>query len=90
MHRDEVRKLALKKNRRAQEREAEALGVTLRVLNEGAHWEWSREGLRLEWWPETGRIAVNKVCDRHGRRCRTYQEALAWVGEMASGRDRTT
>lgn len=84
MHSDEVRRLARKKNRKAQERDAAAHGMALRVLDEGTHWEWTREGLRLEWWPETGRIAVNKVCDRHGRRCRDYAEALAWVADQAA------
>ncbi len=35
-------------------------GYTLRVLNNGQHWEFKREGLLVEWWPSTGRIMVNK------------------------------
>ena len=63
-------------------KDAAALGFTLRVMNEGGHWEWFRDGLRLEWWPQTGRLAVNKTCDRHGRRCRDYEQAVAWVAEQ--------
>lgn len=80
----ELRALRTKKRLVRYRKDAAALGLTLRVLNDGRHFEWTRDGLLLEWWPETGRIAVNRVCDRHGERCRDYGQALAWVTRKAT------
>jgi len=36
-------------------------GFTTRVLNDGQHWEFTRDKITLEWWPSTGRMFVNKA-----------------------------
>lgn len=39
-------------------------GFNLRVLNNGQHWEFKRDGRLIEWWPSTGRFLVDKKGDR--------------------------
>lgn len=35
-------------------------GYTVRVMNDGQHWEFKRVDLLVEWWPSSGRIMVYK------------------------------
>lgn len=55
-------------------------GYTLRVLNQGQHWEFKREGALVEWWPSTGRFLVNKRGDR-GAKFFTLQELRQMLTE---------
>jgi hypothetical protein len=57
-------------------------GFTLRVLNEGQHWEFKLEGRLIEWWPSTGRYMVNKGINRHERL--DSEESLRRLLGMAS------
>ena len=38
-------------------------GYTVRVMNDGQHWEFKRLGLVVEWWPSTGRMMLDKSAD---------------------------
>ena len=38
-------------------------GYTVRVMNDGQHWEFKRDGMLLEWWPSTGTTMTNKRAD---------------------------
>ena len=38
-------------------------GYTMRILNDGQHWEFKRDGMLLEWWPSTGTTMTNKRAD---------------------------
>lgn len=57
---------------------AAGYGMTTRVLNNGQHWEFKRQGLLVEWWPSTGSLMVNK---RGGRQWRlhTIQDLRALI-----------
>ena len=39
-------------------------GYTVRILNDGQHWEFKRVDLLVEWWPSTGAVIVGKKSDR--------------------------
>lgn len=39
---------------------AGGFGMTLRILNKREHWQFTKDGLLVEWWPSSGRVAVNK------------------------------
>jgi len=54
------------------------LGLTMRVLNRGQHYEWKLGDLLLEWWPSTGRTGINRLyTDR--RRVKTLRELRKWL-----------
>jgi len=36
------------------------MGFTLRILNGGHHWELTRPGLTVEWWPSSAKCVINK------------------------------
>lgn len=38
-------------------------GYTVRVLNDGQHWEFKRLDLVVEWWPSTGRMMLDRRAD---------------------------
>ena len=38
-------------------------GYTVRVLNDGQHWEFKRLALVVEWWPSTGTTMTNERAD---------------------------
>ena len=38
-------------------------GYTVRVLNDGQHWEFKRLALVVEWWPSTGRMMLDRRAD---------------------------
>ena len=54
------------------------LGLTLRILNRGAHYEFKRENLMLEWWPTTGRTGINRVYTER-RRIATREQLRKWL-----------
>lgn len=35
-------------------------GYTMRILNDGQHWEFKRLDLLVEWWQSTGNLMVDK------------------------------
>lgn len=39
---------------------AEARGFKLTVRNNGQHWEFARKGCVIDWWPSSGKVAINK------------------------------
>jgi hypothetical protein len=39
---------------------AEERGFKLTVRNNGQHWEFARKGCVIDWWPSSGKVAVNK------------------------------
>ena len=45
------------------EKLAAEYGYTVRILNDGQHWEFRRGVAMLEWWPSTGATTVNKSLD---------------------------
>lgn len=48
---------------------AGGFGMVLRVLNNGQHWEFKREGFIVDWWPSSGSLMINK---QGGRRTRVF------------------
>ena len=38
-------------------------GYSVRILNDGQHWEFKRLDLLVEWWPSTGNLMVDKRQD---------------------------
>jgi len=38
-------------------------GYTVRILNDGQHWEFRRGVVMLEWWPSTGTTRLNQSFD---------------------------
>jgi hypothetical protein len=45
------------------EKLAAEYGYTVRILNDGQHWEFRRGVAMIEWWPSTGTTTVNKSLD---------------------------
>lgn len=48
---------------------AGGFGMALRVLNDGQHWEFKREGFLVDWWPSSGSMMLNK---QGGRRTKVF------------------
>ena len=38
-------------------------GYTVRILNDGQHWEFKLVNLLVEWWPSTGNLKIHKRQD---------------------------
>lgn len=45
------------------EKLAAEYGYTVRILNDGQHWEFRRGVAMIEWWPSTGTIMINKIAN---------------------------
>ena len=45
------------------EKLAAEYGYTVRILNDGQHWEFRRGVVMIEWWPSTGTTMTNKRAD---------------------------
>jgi hypothetical protein len=45
------------------EKLAAEYSYTVRILNDGQHWEFKRDGIMIEWWPSTGTTITNKRAD---------------------------
>lgn len=53
----------------------EALGLTLKILNNGQHWQFMRGSMIAEWWPSSAKLVINKNW-RGGIHCHDWQQVL--------------
>ena len=64
-------------------------GFTLRITNEGHHWQMTKDGFLAEWWPSSAKLVIDKRWDA-GIHCHDYQQAeaiieAAWRASPMSG-----
>lgn len=52
------------------------------TYNDGAHWKISAGGKLFEWWPETGRVVIDKRWDRP-RKCHDVDQVVALIRKQA-------
>jgi len=50
-------------------------GLTLRITNEGHHWQIADEGFLAEWWPSSAKLVIGKKW-HDGIHCHDYKQAL--------------
>lgn len=48
------------------------------ITNDGAHWQITRDGLRFEWWPESGRFVFDQRWDQ-ALKAHDVDQAVAWI-----------
>ena len=50
-------------------------GLTLRITNEGHHWQITDGGFVAEWWPSSAKLVIGKRW-QDGIHCHDYKQAL--------------
>jgi len=63
------------------EKMAAEYGYTVRILNDGQHWEFRRGVAMIEWWPSTGLVSV---CRKRGQSLVHTLNALRTVLDAAA------
>jgi hypothetical protein len=50
-------------------------GLTLRITNNGHHWQFANSSFLAEWWPSSAKLVIGKSW-QHGIHCHDYKQAL--------------
>jgi hypothetical protein len=54
---------------------AKAIGLVLKIANDGHHWMFTSPGFVADWWPSSAKLVFNKEF-RRGVHCHDWQQAL--------------
>ena len=56
-------------------------GLTLRITNEGHHWQIADGGFLAEWWPSSAKLVIGKKW-HDGIHCHDYKQALKVIEDF--------
>jgi len=56
-------------------------GLTLRITNEGHHWQIADGGFLAEWWPSSAKLVIGKKW-HGGIHCHDYKQALKVIEDF--------
>jgi hypothetical protein len=56
-------------------------GLTLRITNEGHHWQIAGGAFLAEWWPSSAKLVIGKRW-LEGIHCHDYKQALKVIGDF--------
>jgi len=56
-------------------------GLTLRITNEGHHWQIADGGFLAEWWPWSAKLVIGKKW-HDGIHCHDYKQALKVIEDF--------
>jgi hypothetical protein len=59
----------------------EQRGLTLRITNEGHHWQITDGGFLAEWWPSSAKLVIGKKW-HDGIHCHDYKQALKVIEDF--------
>ena len=71
------------------EQAAAFLGLAVRILNQGQHYQFKRGALLLEWWPSTGKTGIGRRYVGTPR-VRTLRALRYWLADAKKKENKNT